>query len=94
MMVRLVDPTFAPPEGGKPLAPRPATLEGATLGLVNNGKTWGREILERISSNLTSQRGAGDTIAITKESYSFPANPTDVERLTAGSTAIIAAIGD
>ncbi len=94
MTVRLVDPTIPPPGGGKPLATRLPTLEGATLGLVNNGKTWGREILERVSSNLVTQRSMAGVIAVTKEYVSFPADPADVERLTAGSTAIIAAIGD
>ncbi len=94
MTVRLLDPTIPPPGGGKPLATRLATLEGVTIGLVNNGKTWGREILERISSNLIAQHGTAGAIAVTKEYVSFPPAPDDVERLTAGATAIIAAIGD
>jgi hypothetical protein len=94
MTVRLVDPTIPPPGGGKPLATRLGTLEGATVGLVNNGKTWGREILQRISSNLSDQRGTSGAIAVTKQYVSFPADPADVDRLTAGATAIIAAIGD
>jgi hypothetical protein len=94
MTIRLVDPTVPPPEVGKPLAPRVASLEGATLGLVNNGKTWGREILARVADNLAASHGVGDRIAITKPFVSFPPEPADVERLSSGANAIIAAIGD
>ncbi|MCP3938205.1 MAG: hypothetical protein GY708_22890 [Actinomycetia bacterium] len=94
MTIRLVDPTVAPPEVGKPPAPRAASLDGATLGLVDNGKTWGREILARVADNLAASHGVADRIAVTKQHVSFPPAPADVERLSTGATAIIAAIGD
>lgn len=94
MSIRLLDPTVGPPTDFKARAPRLATLDGATIGLVNNGKTWGREILTRIADNLADRYTGINTMLVTKETYSFPAIPADVDRLTNGATAIIAAIGD
>lgn len=94
MTTVLIDPTIGPTGDGKKLAPRPATLDGAVLGLVNNGKTNGREILQRVAQNLAKRHDIADTILITKPNASAPAKPDDVSAITAGATAIIAAIGD
>ena len=94
MTVTLIDPTLAPAGTGRDLATRPANLDGAVLGLVNNGKTRGREILQRVADNLAARHGIRGTILVTKPDSSFPAVPEDVEMLAADATAIIAAIGD
>ena len=94
MTVILVDPTLAVRGGGSVLAPRPASLDGAVLGLVNNGKTHGREILQRVAENLAARNRISHTILVTKPDSSFLAKPADVETLAAGATVIIAAIGD
>ena len=95
MTVTLIDPTLAPAgDGGRALAARPNTLDGAVLGLVNNGKARGREILQRVADNLAAAHRLGGTIMITKPDSSFPAPPEEVEMLAADATAIIAAIGD
>ena len=94
MTVTLIDPTLAPASAGLTRAPRPASLDGAVLGLVNNGKARGREILQRVAENLAVRHRMSDTILVTKPDSSFPAEPADVEMLAADATAIIAAIGD
>ena len=94
MTVTLIDPTLAPARAGSTRAPRPASLDGAVLGLVNNGKTRGREILQRVAENLATAHRLGGTILVTKPDSSFPAAPEDIEMLAADATAIIAAIGD
>ena len=94
MTVTLVDPTLAPAGADRDLAARPTNLDGAVLGLVNNGKTRGREILQRVADNLAARHGIRGTILVTKPDSSFPAAPEDVEMLAADATAIIAAIGD
>ena len=94
MSVLLLDPTLGPVSATKARAVRATTLDGAVLGLVDNGKTFGREILERVTDNLRAKYDIRDVIMVKKLTYSFPAEPEDVARLAAGATAIIAAIGD
>ena len=95
MTITLIDPTLGPSgDGNRVLAARPASLDGAVLGLVNNGKARGREILQRVAENLKARHPIRDTILVTKPDSSFPAAPEDVEMLAADATAIIAAIGD
>ena len=94
MTVRLVDPTLAPSRGDQMPTARPASLDGAVLGLVNNGKARGREILQRVADNIAANHGIRGTILVTKPDSSFSARPEDVEMLAADATAIIAAIGD
>ena len=94
MTVRLVDPTLAPSRGDQMPTARPASLDGAVLGLVNNGKARGREILQRVADNIAAKHGIRGTILVTKPDSSFSARPEDVEMLAADATAIIAAIGD
>ena len=94
MTVTLIDPTLAPAGEGLDLAARPESLDGAVLGLVNNGKARGREILLRVAENLEARHRIQGTILVTKPNSSFPADPADVEKLSSDATAIIAAIGD
>ncbi len=95
MTVTLIDPTLGPSgDGDRMLAARPASLDGAVLGLVNNGKARGREILQRVADNLAAKHRIEGTVLVTKPDSSFPADPTDVEMLARDATAIIAAIGD
>ncbi len=94
MTVTLVDPTLCVVGSGAGLAPRLASLEGVVLGLVSNGKTHGRGILERVAQNLIDRHGARDAVLMRKPTANLPAAPDEVAALTAGVTAIIAAIGD
>ena len=94
MTVTLVDPTLAPARAGAKLAGRNTSLDGAVLGLVYNGKTHGREILQRVAQNLAAKHRIRDTILVTKPNSSFPPGPEDVEMLASDATAIIAALGD
>lgn len=94
MPVRLVSPTLGPSGPPKPLAPRPDSLDGAVLGLLDNGKTHGRAILARVADNLANRHAITGRIEVRKPSYSFPAPADDIARLQTGATAVIAAIGD
>ena len=94
MTTRIVSPTLGALSGTKALAQRPSTLDGAVLGLINNGKTFGREILERVAENLGKMYDLKGVIMVKKATYSFPADAADIDKLTNGATVIIAAIGD
>jgi hypothetical protein len=63
----------------EPLAPRPASLEGAHVALLDISKRRGDEFLDRIEE-LLRRRGAS-TFRITKEIFSKPAAPEIVRRI-------------
>ena len=94
MTLTLIDPTLGPVEGDRSLAPRPASLDGAVIGLINNGKTNGREILQRVAHNLGTTHKIADVILLTKANPSAPATAQELDSLAQGSSVIIAAIGD
>ncbi|MCY3585727.1 MAG: hypothetical protein OXF61_11810 [Acidimicrobiaceae bacterium] len=94
MTVTLVDPTLPMAGGGNSAAQRPASLDGAVLGLVSNGKTHARRILNRVAQNLIDSHGARDSLLLVKSTANLPATPEEVEALAADVTAVIAAIGD
>lgn len=94
MTVTLVDPTLPMAGGGNSAAKRPASLDGAVLGLVSNGKTHARRILNRVAQNLIDSHGARDSLLLVKSTANLPATPEEVEALAADVTAVIAAIGD
>ncbi len=61
------------------LAPRPATLDGAQVALLDINKRRGDEFLDRIEELLQS-RGAV-TFRVVKEIFSKPAAPEIVRRI-------------
>ncbi len=94
MTITLVDPTLTVASGSNMAAPRQASLDGAVLGLVSNGKTHARRILGRVAQNLIDSHGARNSVLLVKSTANLPAAPEEVEALAADVTAIIAAIGD
>jgi len=94
-MTRILDPTLraVPPRAGA-RAPRPARLDGATLGLLANGKTHGMTFLERVAEHLVARHGVRRLVHVTKTNASAPATPEDTERLAKECAAVITAIGD
>lgn len=92
--VRLLDPTLSASGRTVPLAPRLLTLDGAVLGLVNNGKTHGREILERVAENLGRRYRLADVRLMTKAHPSAPPSEAEVSMMAEHAMAIVSAIGD
>lgn len=63
----------------QPLAPRPVTLDGACVALLDITKRQGVPFLDRIEVHL---RAAGaTTFRLTKEIFSKPAEPEIVRRI-------------
>ena len=94
MTVTLVDPTLASAPGTIPIASRPLSLDGLTLGLIDNGKTHGKEILERVAERLGSRHRLAGTRYLRKRRVNVPPDPGDVEAFAEECGAILAAIGD
>jgi hypothetical protein len=62
-----------------PLAPRAASLEGATVALLDINKRQGDQFLDRIEE-LLSARGA-QTFRLVKEIFSKPAEPEIIKQI-------------
>ncbi len=95
-MTRILDPTLraeaAPATVSR--APRPATLRGATLGLLANGKSNGMALLDCLAVHLRDRHGVAEVIRVAKTNASAPVPDEDLERLAKGCAAIVTAIGD
>jgi nucleotide-binding universal stress UspA family protein len=63
----------------EPLAPRPATLAGARVALLDITKRRGDEFLDRIEARL-HEHGA-ETFRVVKQIFSKPAEPEIIRRI-------------
>jgi len=94
-MTRLLNPTLgtARPSAVSP-APRLKRLEGATLGLLANGKSNGMALLDRIAVVLRELHGIGEVVRLAKTNASSPMSDDQALTLAGRCTAVITAIGD
>jgi len=93
--MRLFDPTTrraGPP--GLALAPRPRSLAGLRLGLVDNRKVNAAAILERIADRLAARHGARVTVRRVKRSPSHEIDGQAIAALKRDADLVIAGVGD
>jgi hypothetical protein len=93
MPLRVLDPRS---EAAITAASRPArlpSLQGCTVGLLDNGKIRVRELLDYMEEILRSQYGVADVLRLRKADASRPA-PAAVLATTQQCAAVIAAVGD
>ena len=93
--VQILDPTVGDEAGTSlPRAPRLGEIEGATLGLVSNGKTHSQKILARIADNLEAKYRIGGRRELRKPSPGRPVDEDQLQMVAEHAMAVIAAIGD
>jgi hypothetical protein len=94
MTIEFLDPTYAhdAPAAFLP-APRLATLKGAIVAIVSNGKKGSVAFFDTIATQLLDRYGVGEVVRLTKANYSAP---MDMTLLSDASRwhALIAGIGD
>jgi hypothetical protein len=73
----LIDPTSERDATTRPRAPRPASLDGKTIGLLDISKPRGKEFLDRLEELLT-ERGV-NVLRFAKPTFTKPA-PDDLRR--------------
>jgi hypothetical protein len=89
-----LDPTSGPlPEPSGRVAARPASLDGAVVGLVANGLGEAEAFLDALYDELTNVHRVAGAIAVLKPSVSVPPEPDDWQRLTEGATVAITGFG-
>ena len=70
-----------------------ASLQGRTVGLLDNGKIRCRELLDNMEAILRAEHGVARVIRLKKPDASRPA-PADVVAEMRAADAVIAAVGD
>ena len=93
MTLRVLDPTFEDGAAGFALAPRLAGLEGATVGIISNGKKGTAPFFAHLATVLRTRYGAADVVLRVKKSFSAPAEPALMEEAAEWSAAV-AGVGD
>ena len=93
MTIEILDPTH---EGEKPnFAPasRLPSLDGATIGIISNGKKGTKPFFDALAQELVGTYGVATIVRRTKSNYSAPAEP-DLLREAETWQALVAGIGD
>jgi Fe-S cluster biogenesis protein NfuA len=94
MTVRLVDPRTDSTADGFMPAPRPASLSGARVALLANGKTHGEFILETLGGLLRERHGIGEARLWTKPHPSGPPTADQLREISEYADLVVTAIGD
>jgi hypothetical protein len=94
MTVTIYDPTTEAASRRIAWAPRPASLAGLRVGLVDNTKHNSDQVLLRIAALLERDYGAKAHMIRRKKSAGAAPHAEIVEELKAGSEVIVAGVGD
>jgi hypothetical protein len=76
------------------LSPRPVTLRGLTIGLLDNTKPNSTLLLETIAAELQDRHGAGKARMYTKDYFGTPVKEALLEEIARECDIVITAVGD
>lgn len=96
-MVReaLLDPTGMDERAADgTLAPRPGTLRGLTVGLLDNTKPNATELLAHLGAGLESRAAVGETRLYTKDYFGTPVQEDLLKQIAAECDVVVTAVGD
>jgi len=94
MTVQIYDPTTEVSGRRIAYAPRPTTLTGVRIGLVDNTKHNSDQLLLRIAGLLESEHGAKAHVIRRKTSSGAAPHAEIIEEYKAGCDVIVAGVGD
>ncbi len=91
----LLDPTGASDqETNTSLAPRPTSLKGLTVGLLDNAKPNGAVILRAVGRELQEKYGVREVRMFAKGYFGTPVEESVVQQMLHNCDFAVAAIGD
>ena len=93
-MIEILDPTVEVLTQPVKFVPRPDSLAGKRVGLVENTKFNSDRLLQKIGAILVSEYGAADARMWRKHNASVPAHEEIVQELRATCDVMVAGIGD
>jgi hypothetical protein len=92
--IRIFDPTTTPKEQALRYAPRPTSLQGKKIGLVENTKYNSDKLLLKIGKILQDEYGAQGMLLRRKRASGVPAHEEILSELKAECDVVIAGVGD
>jgi hypothetical protein len=93
-MIEVLDPTVEVQTHPVTFVPRPDSLAGKRIGLVENTKFNSDRLLQKIGDILVAEYGAAGTRMWRKRNSSVPAHEEIVQEIRATCDATVAGIGD
>ncbi len=91
--MRLLDPTNETMAAGLTLAPRLASLEGLTVGIITNAKEGTKGYFGHLDRILREEMGVANVVWREKSNYSAPCDAHIVQEIT-NWHAVFAGVGD
>jgi hypothetical protein len=92
--MEILDPVGSTSATSRTLAPRPATLAGAVIGVLDNSKPNARVLLEGVARALAQKVGARDVKIWGKPGASIGATTTVLDEIAAQCGAVLTASAD
>ena len=92
--IRVFDPTTSPKEQALRYAPRPTSLQGKKVGLVENTKFNSDKLLLKIGTILQEEYGVQGVMLRRKRSSGVPAHEEIIRDILAECDAVVAGVGD
>ena len=92
--MEILDPVGSTSAAFRTLAPRPATLAGAVIGVLDNSKPKARVLLEGVARALAQQVGARDVKIWRKPGASIGATTAVLDEIAAQCGAVLTASAD
>ena len=93
MVLHVLDPTNEARPAIGSLAARPASLAGATVGIISNGKEGTDGFFTHLSQMLREQLGVAEVMRRVKSNYSAPADRDIVDEIRRWH-AVVTGVGD
>ncbi len=92
--MELLDPTTEVATQALAYVPRPDSLQGKRVGLIENTKFNSDRLLQKIGDVLKAEYGAAETRMWRKRNSSVPAHEEVITELRATCDVMVAGIGD
>ena len=94
MTVRIYDPTIEAKGRKIAYVPRPKSLAGLRVGLVDNSKHNSDQLLKRIAGLLEREHGVKAHVMRRKRSAGIPPSPEIVAEFKSACDIVVAGVGD
>lgn len=91
--IKFYDPTHEASSSAFSAAPRLASLDGATVAIISNGKKNTKPFFDAMEAELRERHAVADVVRLTKSNYSAPVEAELLEQAEKWQ-ALIAGIGD